>query len=456
MSDLGRMPPHNQALEQAVVGAMLLEGNAIDSVRAALPEDAQDFWYDKAHALLCEAIFKMRDQERAVDQLTLTEELRRRDELDKAGGVVYLAKLGSEVATTANVSYHMGLLTEYYIRRRLISLSGAWAEEAYTNTTPPAEVLIEGERRLRDLIASCQRNKAFVTMEDALHDHIDYMEKLRRHGGRMTGIPSGFVDLDDATAGWQKSDLIVLAARPSVGKTALALALARNAAESMRCSLVFSLEMAQAQLTSRMVCAEGRIDSMRARRGRLTGEELDHMAIVANNMAAWPIYFNDTPGLTVAEIRAMARTKKREIEAQTGGERTLDMVVVDYLQLVHGGVRSDSREQEVAYVSRELKALAKDLDIPVIALAQLNRSVEMRTDRKPQLSDLRDSGEIEQNADLVLLLYRPGMYEIKGVDGEDLDDLAQIIIAKQRNGPTCTVNLRFEESFGTFSDNPYE
>lgn len=454
--DLSRMPPHAPDIEQAVLGAMMLSGAAIDQVRQAIPEDAQDFWYDGAHAIICDAVFALQDRGDPVDQITLTEEIKRQDMLDRVGGVVYLAQLMSEVATTANVEFHMLSLKDYYLQRRMITLSSTWIEQGYDPTSQPAELVAQADESLRTLLQSCQRDTAFTGMEEAMAEYMEYQDGLVSNKLSLTGIPSGFVEMDKATAGWQRSDMITLAARPSVGKTALALALARNAASAGHGVLFFSLEMARVQLMTRLVCAECRIESMRARRGFINPEESERMADHANSMSQWPMHFNDEAGLSIAEIRAMARSKKRQIETLSGGDRTLDMVIIDYLQLVHAGVRTQNREQEVAHVSREIKAMAKDLNVPVLALSQLNRSVESRPDRKPQLSDLRDSGEVEQNSDLVLFLYRPEIYNIKGLDGEDLKGLAQVIIGKHRNGPTDTVDLNFTTAFGTFEDRPIE
>lgn len=448
-----RAPPHSLEIEQQVLGAMMLSAEAIDIVQKEISKLKEELWYSRHHITICKAIFDLHKEDKPVDQITVSDRLKRMKKLEEVGGVVYLAKLCSEIGTTANVKYHTGILKEYAVQRNMIRVAQSWIERShYKEESAPLLGDIAGS--VRDMIEVFQGDSAFYTMEGALEEHMEHMDVLLSHKKMVTGISTGFKDLDDSTAGFQKSDMIVIAARPSVGKTALALALARNAAYRGHPVLFFSLEMAQRQLTMRMICAECRIDSMRARRGRLNEDEVEYMTGISNSMAKWPIYFNDEAGLTVEEIRSMARTKKKDIEARSGGDKTLEIVFIDYLQLVHAGVNVQSREQEVAHVSREIKAMAKELDVPVIALAQLSRNVESRPDRKPQLSDLRDSGEIEQNSDLVMFLYRPELYDLKTIEGESLEGLAQVIIGKHRNGPIDTINLQFEKEYGTFEDMP--
>ena len=437
--DLGRMPPQAVEVEQAVLGAMMLEQRAI--VRAIEILDESCF-YHAPHSRIFAAMTELFERGTAVDQLTLTDELKRRGQLDDVGGVVYLAKLGSEVATTANIDFHARIVLEKALGRKLIETASGVIERAYAADEDVQTLLDSAEQKLFSLSEN-QIGEGFETLEKVMGETFEHLERVHAGAGTVLGVDTGFADLNDQMSGFQKGDLVILAARPSVGKTALALTLARNAAVDAGVGVaIFSLEMSKMQLAQRLLSAETKVDLHKLRTGRLRDEDWMHLTHNIDRLAQAPIHIDDTPGISVLEARAKARRIQREYG--------IDMVIIDYLQLMSGHVRAQSREQEISHISRGLKAMAKELDVPVLALSQLSRAVESRTDRRPQLSDLRESGSLEQDADVVMFIYRPEMYDLKSPDGESLEGLAQIIIGKQRNGPVGSVDLMWNKESATY------
>lgn len=437
--DLGRMPPQAVEIEQAVLGAMMLEQQALSRAFEILDKSC---FYHAAHGRIFEAMYALFEQGTAVDQLTLTEELKRRGQLDDVGGVVYLAKLGSEVATAANIDYHARIVFEKALSRKLIETASEISERAYAGDEDVQTLIDKAEQQLFSLSEN-QIGEGFEPLEEVMGETFEHLERIHAKTGTVLGVDTGFAELNELTSGFQKGDLIILAARPSVGKTALALTLARNAAVDAKIGVaVFSLEMSKMQLAQRLLSAETKVDLHRLRTGRLTEEDWMHLTRNIDRLAQAPIYIDDTPGISVLEARAKARRQLREYG--------IGMVVIDYLQLMSGHLRTQSREQEISQISRGLKAMAKELDVPILALSQLSRAVESRTDRRPQLSDLRESGSLEQDADVVMFIYRPEMYGLKSPDGDSLEGVAEIIVGKQRNGPVDSVPLMWNKESATY------
>ena len=437
--DLGRMPPQAVEIEQAVLGAMMLEQQALSRAFEILDKSC---FYHTAHGRIFEAMHALFEQGTAVDQLTLTEELKRRGQLDDVGGVVYLAKLGSEVATAANIDYHARIVFEKALSRKLIETASEISERAYAGDEDVQTLIDKAEQQLFSLSEN-QIGEGFESLEEVMGETFEHLERIHAKTGTVLGVDTGFAELNELTSGFQKGDLIILAARPSVGKTALALTLARNAAVDAKIGVaVFSLEMSKMQLAQRLLSAETKVDLHRLRTGRLTEEDWMHLTRNIDRLAQAPIYIDDTPGISVLEARAKARRQLREYG--------IGMVVIDYLQLMSGHLRTQSREQEISQISRGLKAMAKELDVPILALSQLSRAVESRTDRRPQLSDLRESGSLEQDADVVMFIYRPEMYGLKSPDGDSLEGVAEIIVGKQRNGPVDSVPLMWNKESATY------
>ncbi len=436
---LGRMPPQAVEVEQAVLGAMMLEQRAI--VRAVEILDESCF-YHAPHSRIFAAMIDLFERGTAVDQLTLTEELKRRGQLGDVGGVVYLAKLGSEVATTANIDFHAQIVLEKALSRKLIETASEVIERAYAADEDVQTLIDKAEQQLFSLSEN-QLGDGFEPLTKVMGEAFEHIERIHAKTGTVLGVDTGFPALNELTSGFQKGDLVILAARPSVGKTALALTLGRNAAVEAGVGVaIFSLEMSKMQLAQRLLSAETKVDLHKLRTGRLREEDWIHLTRNIDRLAQAPIYIDDTPGISVLEARAKARRLQREYG--------IGMVVIDYLQLMSGHIRAQSREQEISHISRGLKAMAKELDVPVLALSQLSRAVESRTDRRPQLSDLRESGSLEQDADVVMFIYRPEMYGLKSPDGESLEGIAQIIIGKQRNGPVDSVDLMWHKESAAY------
>ncbi len=437
MSDLiDRVPPHNHEAEQSVLGAIFLDPQALITASEILvPED----FYRIAHQKIFQTMLDLSEKGNAIDVVTVTEELSVRKELEDVGGLSYLMELANAVPTAANVSYYAKIVEEKSILRRLIRTATKIVEDSYIREDEVEELLSEAERKMME-VANRKNAGDFKHVKDVLVQTYDNIEQLQNRTGDVTGIPTGFTDLDRMTAGFQRNDLIIVAARPSVGKTAFALNIAQNVAVKARENVaIFSLEMGAEQLVMRMLCAEGNIDAQVLRTGALTAEDWSKLTIAMGTLSNAGIYIDDTPGLRVNEIRAKCR--------RLAQEKGLGMILIDYLQLIQGsGRRGENRQQEVSEISRSLKALARELHVPVIALSQLSRGVEQRQDKRPMMSDIRESGSIEQDADIVAFLYRDDYYD-KETENKNM---IEIIIAKQRNGPTGTVTLAFKKEFNKF------
>ena len=437
-----RALPQALEVERAVLGAMLIDNMAINRVVEVLGDETA--FYHTPHRKVYAAIQKMSERGNPVDQVTLTEELVRRGQLDDVGGAVLIAELASEMATAANAEYHAQIVLEKAQRRRLIAAATQTLTESYEETEDVRELIDRAEQRVFQ-IAEGELGKGVMPLSSAIEEAYVAIERAHEQPGALTGVTSGYTELDEITAGLQSSDLIILASRPSMGKTALTLCMARNAAvKGSTPVLYFSLEMSTEQLAQRLLCAEARVSSHRLRTGRLSEEEWQRLSEWTGKLIEAPIYIDDTPAISVMELRAKARRAKSEYN--------IELIIVDYLQLMTASENFGSREQEIAYISRSLKALAKELDIPLVACAQLSRAVESRTDKRPQLADLRESGSLEQDADVVMFLFRPEVYGIVDEEGNSQDGVAEIILGKQRSGPIGSVFLTFMAEYLRFEE----
>lgn len=439
-----RVPPQNIEAEQAVLGAMLIDKEAIAKATEVLLAD--DF-YREAHRVIFSAMLELYNKNEAVDMVTVTEILKRDNKLEDIGGIAYITSLANVVLTAANVKYHAEIVAEKSVLRQLVRVSTEIAAMGYEANEDVGTLLDTAESRILE-ISNRKKKNDFTAINDILMDSVQSIESLLQNKGGLTGLPSGFADLDKLTSGLHPSDFIILAARPSMGKTALALNIVQNVAlrahkvigGEQRSVAFFSLEMSKEQLVNRMLCAEAGIDSQRLRVGEMHDEDWTHLWDACDTMSRAKIYIDDTAGITAMDMRSRARRLK--------AEHGLDLIVVDYLQLMQGsGKRNNSgdRQQEVSEISRSLKALARELDVPVLALSQLSRSVESRQVKRPMLSDLRESGSLEQDADIVAFLYREDYY-----NPETENKHTELIIAKHRNGPVDTVNLFFQKQFTKF------
>ncbi|MBG9734401.1 replicative DNA helicase [Paenibacillus alvei] len=432
-----RVPPQNLEAEQAVLGAILLQSEAlITSMERIQSED----FYNPAHQMIYEAMIELGEDNQPIDLVTLTAKLKDKQQLEDVGSVSYLTKLANAVPTAANVDYYAQIIEEKSMMRRLIRTATQIASEGYTGGEDVSGLLSDAERRILE-ISNRRSSSGFIAIKDVLMEVYDKVETLSQQtGGGTTGIPSGFPDLDKMTSGFQRSDLVIVAARPSVGKTAFALNVAQNVGVRAKETVaIFSLEMSAAQLVQRMVCAESNVDAGRLRTGALEDDDWEKLTMSIAALSEAEVYIDDTPGITVADIRAKCRRLKKE--------RGLGMILIDYLQLIQGrGKPGENRQQEVSEISRTLKQIARELEVPVIALSQLSRGVEQRQDKRPMMSDLRESGSIEQDADIVAFLYRDDYYN----QDTEKKNIIEIIIAKQRNGPVGTVELVFLKNFNKF------
>lgn len=437
----GRVPPQAMDIEAAVLGAMLLDKDALAKAFEVLDGEA---FYKPAHGLIFKAMTALFERSEPVDIITLAEELRRRGDLEKVGGEYTLTELTARVASAANIEYHAHIVLEKSLMRQLITSSTEVIQRAYNETEDALGLLDQAEAKIFD-ISEQRMKKSFVTMGAAVTKTMAMLESIHGSHSGVTGVAAGFTDLDNLTGGFQNSDLIIVAGRPSQGKTAFVLSLARNASVLHDVPIAFfSLEMSVQQLVMRLMCAEARVDAHKVRTGRLPEDEWRKLSVSVGRLYKAKIFIDDTPGLGILELRAKARRLK--------AEHNIGLVVVDYLQLMQGPRNAQSREQEISAISRSLKALAKELNIPVIALSQLNRAVEARTDKRPALADLRESGAIEQDADVVIFVHRPEMYGLEAENGEPTEGLAEIIIGKQRNGPVDTVKLQFVKQYARFEN----
>lgn len=432
---LERIPPQNLDAEQSTLGSMLLEKEAIYKGAEILrPED----FYREAHRVIFEVVVHLANKGEPVDLITVSEELKQRGMLDKVGGVAYLTQLVNFVPTAANVEHYANIVAEKSLLRSIISVATNIVKMGYEGTEEVDVILDRAEKEIFEI--SQKRNvKGFVSLRSILVETFERIEKLYESKGGVTGLPTGYPDLDRMTAGLQPSDLIILAARPSMGKTTFALNLASHAAVEVKVPVViFSLEMSKEQLALKLLCSEAGVDNQRIRTGTLRDDDWPKLSHALGRLSDAMLFIDDTPGISALEIRAKARRIK--------SEHGLGLIIIDYLQLMQSRSKSENRQQEVSEISRSLKALARELDVPVIALSQLSRAVEQRADKKPTLADLRESGSLEQDADIVGFLYREDYYNPE----TDRKNITELIIAKQRNGPVGTVDFFFQKEFSKF------
>jgi len=438
VSDLmQRIPPNSIEAEQSVLGAMLLDKEAI-SVAAEILE-GEDF-YREVHSEIFQAVVSIFNDGEPVDLITLTDRLKSRKTIEAIGGPAYLAKLMDVVPITHNIGYYAKIVKEKSILRKLIKSSNIIVSKCYDNAEDPASIVDEAEKSIFDISLS-RSTQGFIPIKKILASNFDRIEELYLNKGKITGVPTGFADLDSKLSGLQKSDLILIASRPSMGKSSLMMNIVQNASVKEKFpAAIFSLEMSKEQLSQRLLCSEALIDAHRLRTGDITEDEWIKLARAMGILSDKPIFIDDTPAITVTEMRAKCRRLKIE--------HGLGLVLVDYLQLMQGSGRYDNRQQEISDISRSLKALAKELEVPVVALSQLSRAPEMRADHRPILSDLRESGAIEQDADVVMFLYRDEYYH----PDTEKRNIGEVIIAKQRNGPTGIVELVWLGQFTKFAD----
>lgn len=440
----GKVPPQARDLEQAVLGALMLEKDALNTVIDIIKPES---FYVEANQKIFRCIQRLFSKTEPVDILTVTEELRKSGELEDVGGPYYIMEMTNRVASAANVEYHARIIAQKYIQRELIRISTEIINQAYEDTTDVFDLLDKAEK---DIFSITDENlrRNFSSLSHLLLKSMDEIEKAKDHDDALTGVPTGFPALDRITSGWQKSDLIIIAARPGMGKTSFVLSMARNAAVDFKKPIAFfSLEMGAEQLTKRLISAETELSMDKIIRGNLAPFEWQQLLSKVGSLQEAPIFIDDTPAINIFELRAKCRRLKTQYNVQ--------LFIIDYLQLMSGTSenRGMNREQEISNISRSLKNIAKELKTPVIALSQLNRSVETRGgNKKPQLSDLRESGAIEQDADLVLFIYRPETYGLtENENGASTIGMAEIIIAKHRNGPLATVQTKFIDRFTKFA-----
>ena len=436
---LDRMPPQNIEAEQSVLGAILIEQSSIAKISDLLnPED----FYREAHRLIYRAALGLFERGEAIDFITVVDLLRRENTLEQAGGIAYVTSLANGVPTAANITYHAKIVQEKSLLRRLIHAATDIAAMGYAETEEVERVLDHAEQKILE-VATRKIGQDFAPIKEIIFSTLDKIDEMHKAKGGITGLSTGFTNLDKLTGGFQRSDLILIAARPSMGKTAFVLNVAQHMATRDKKSVaIFSLEMPREQLAMRMMCAEGLIDSQHFRTGAMSNDEWKNLVDAADRLSASPMFIDDTAGVNAVELR----NKARRISKEHG----LDCIIIDYLQLMDGGAHSriDNRQQQISDISRSLKALARELKVPVIALSQLSRGPESRTSRKPMLSDLRESGSLEQDADMVAFLYREDYYNPE----TEKKNLTELIIAKNRNGPTETVELYFHKNFTRFTD----
>ena len=437
-----RQPPYAPEAEISVIGGMLIDG---DAVAKALEVVDDTMFYREANRRVYRGMSRLFQRGQVIDPVTLGEELKKTDELEAVGGMAYIAELLDAVPTAANIEYHARIVRERALLRRLIEASSAIIRDSYeSGERTVEEILDEAEQRIFQVAQSHERG-GFVWIKKILYPTFEKIEQLQAAKGGITGVATGFLDLDELTGGFQKGDLVIVAARPSMGKTAFVTGVALQAAIAHRVPVaLFSLEMSKEQLVQRMLCTEAVVDLGRLMRGRLTDDDFVQLAQAAGHLNTAPIWVDDSGTLTVLEMRAKARRLKAD-------QPDLGLVVVDYIQLMGVAAAAENRQQEVSAISRGLKALAKELGVPIIALSQLSRAPEQRSDHRPQLSDLRESGSLEQDADVVMFLYRPEYY-VTSQDAreKDLVGRAELIIGKQRNGPTGSVDLFFRKECTRF------
>ena len=434
-----RTPPHEISAEQAVLAAILIDDKAIDKVLPVL--DSNDF-YHPSNKHIYTHLLKLHNNNKPLDIVTLSASLNDTGEMNKAGGLEYVSSLVSILPNASNIIHYAEIVKDKALLRHLIEESADISEKAYSFSGNVSELVDEAEKKIFSL-AEYKVKKDITPIGDMITDTLKKLDKLYNNKDQITGVPTGFIDLDKITNGMQNSDLVIIAGRPAMGKTSFALNIALNAARKANSTVaIFSLEMSSQQLVQRLLSSEARVDASKLRSGKLYEEDWNNLTIASSELNDLKLFIDDTPAINVTELRAKCRRLKRE--------SGLDMVIIDYLQLMSGG-KSDSREQQISEISRSLKALAKEIDIPVLALSQLNRGVEGRNDKRPMPSDLRESGAIEQDADIIIFLYRDEVYH------KDSNDkgVAEIIIAKHRHGPTDVIKLTFIKEFTRFENMDY-
>jgi replicative DNA helicase len=442
-NDLGKIPPQATDLEEAVLGALMLEREAVNEVIDILKPES---FYKESHQKIFSAIHDLFQRSEPIDILTVTAELRKTGDLEMVGGAYYISFLTNRVASSANIQFHSRIISQKHILRELIRISSETIREAYEESTDVFDLLDKAER---DLFTVAQGNirKEYDTMSDVIKQAIENIEAAKKNVDGVSGVPSGFHALDRVTSGWQKSDMIIVAARPGMGKTAFVVSMARNIAVDFNLPVaIFSLEMSSIQLVNRLISSETGIKGEKIRKGNLEDHEFTQLHTRIKKLSTAPIYVDDTPSLSVFELRAKARRLKSKHDIQ--------LIIVDYLQLMTAGSDKGNREQEISTISRSIKTIAKELNIPIIALSQLSRAVETRGgDKRPMLSDLRESGAIEQDADIVSFIYRPEYYDLdQDEEGNSLLGIGQVIIAKHRNGALDTISLKFVKDFAKFEN----
>ena len=429
------LQPQSIEAELAVLGAML---SSKDAISKALQWLRSHHFYKESHSKIFLVMSDLFDKGEPIDTISVINKLKKNKQIDNVGGAYFITGLVESVPTAANVESYAKIVLEKFMLRELIRASHELSKDAYNDRQDVGEILDAAEQTIFSITQDRLRG-GFMPIEGILHDTFKNLDRIASNPGSVTGVASGLIDLDEITSGFQKGDLVIIAGRPSMGKTALALSVMRNAAIDFKVPVgMFSLEMANHQLAQRLLCAEGRVDSHLVRTGKLPKNQWKNLSLAVGSLAEAEIYLDDTPAITVLELRAKARRLK--------AEKNLGLIIIDYLQLMQGPRNIESRQQEISNISRSLKALAKELDVPVIALSQLSRAVEQRSAHRPQLSDLRESGAIEQDADVVIFLYRSWVYSRE----EEDKGKAQAIVAKQRNGPIGTVNLSFIDRFARF------
>jgi replicative DNA helicase len=440
-----RVPPQALEVEKSVLGAMLLDREAVGIAIESIDER---IFYREAHRKIYLAMVTLFEKNEPIDVITLSDELKKRDELEDIGGTYYLTELAAMVPSSANIEYHLNIIRDKSILRQLIVTCSGIIKSAYDESDDAEKLLDTAEGEVLG-ISQTTRQKSYEWVKPLIMDTIHELEKLHQTSKEgVIGVPSGYKDLDNILAGFQRSDLLILAGRPSMGKTAFALNLARNAAVDHDIPVgFFSLEMSNQQLVQRLLCSEAEVDSQRLRTGRLKEAEWPKLSRRIGRLVDAPIYIDDTPAMDILKLRARAR--------RMAAEKKVGMIVVDYMQLMEAPRGMDSRQQEISYISRSLKNLAKELKIPVLALSQLSRAVEMREWKRPTLADLRESGAIEQDADVVMFVYRPEVYNLPNFDDDNktpTENMVEIIIGKHRNGPVGALKLVFLKTYGKFAD----
>ena len=444
----GKLQPQAIELEEAVLGALMIDNESLsDTIDSLQPE----YFYKPDNQKIFEAIINLFNNSKPVDILTVSEELKRMGDLDSVGGMLYISQLTNNISSSSNTEFHARIIAEKFIKRSLISISNNIIGDAFNDTIDIFDLLNTAEEKLFNVTEGTLR-KSYDKMSVLIKGALDNIEVLRQKEDGLSGVPSGFTKLDRVTSGWQKSDLVIVAARPGMGKTAFALSMARNIAINHEKAIgLFSLEMSSEQLVSRLIASEAELSASKLRKGDLKDYEMVQLHEKIKQLSDAQIYIDDTPALTVFELRAKARRLVKN--------HNVEIIIIDYLQLMSAGGNAGNREQEISTISRSLKGIAKELKIPVIALSQVNRGVESRTgtgSKRPMLSDLRESGAIEQDADIVTFIYRPEYYKIYEWDnGDDSRSQAEIIIAKHRNGALENVRLKFTAEFAKFSDIDY-